>query len=96
MAFKAEAFAEDCTRAAVVVSAREAPVACAATLIDRNVWRANGAVALRWSGDHFEETFARAARHQRPWALTTPEETPSASPSARDATPKQEDLDAGD
>jgi competence protein ComEC len=35
-ALSAEAFAEDCTRAAVVVSPRTAPGDCAATLIDRN------------------------------------------------------------
>ena len=41
MVLEIEAFAEDCARAAVVVSAREAPSsACAATLVDRDVWRA--------------------------------------------------------
>ena len=49
MALSAEAFAEDCARAAVVVSAREGPSTCAATLIDRRAWRAHGAVALRWT-----------------------------------------------
>jgi competence protein ComEC len=55
-----EGFAEDCARAAVVVSAREAPRHCAATLIDRNIWRANGAVALRWTGDRFALSAAPA------------------------------------
>ncbi len=68
MAFKAEAFTEDCARAAVVISAREAPIACAATLIDRKAWRAHGSTALRWTGDHFEETFARPHGIDRPWA----------------------------
>jgi competence protein ComEC len=45
-----EAFAKDCVRAAVVVSAQAAPGACAARLIDRKAWRANGVVALRWTG----------------------------------------------
>jgi competence protein ComEC len=41
MVLEIEAFAEDCARAAVVVSAREAPSsACASTLVDRDVWRA--------------------------------------------------------
>jgi hypothetical protein len=43
MVLEIEAFAEDCARAAVVVSAREAPSsACAETLVDRDVWRAHG------------------------------------------------------
>lgn len=36
-----EGFAEDCARAAVVVSPRAVPGDCAATLIDRNAWRAS-------------------------------------------------------
>ena len=50
MALAVEAFAEDCTRAAVVVSVRETPSPdCVATLVDRDVWQTNGAVALRWT-----------------------------------------------
>jgi competence protein ComEC len=94
MAFKAEAFAEDCARAAVVVSAREAPNTCAATLIDRNVWRAHGAVALRWDGRRFEETFARPPGTDRPWAPAVRPVTAQPA-SARDATPKPEDLEVG-
>ena len=48
-ALSAEAFAEDCTRAAVVVSPRQSPGACQATLIDRAAWRVNGAMTLRWT-----------------------------------------------
>jgi competence protein ComEC len=50
MALSAEAFAEDCARAAVVVSPRQAPGDCAARLVDRRVWRANGASGLRLVG----------------------------------------------
>ena len=42
---EAEAFEEYCHRAVVVVSAREAPGACTALLVDRKAWRANGAIA---------------------------------------------------
>src|ERR1019366_196651 len=55
-----EAFAEDCARAAVVVSPREAPGACNALLIDRRSWRANGALALRWTIDRFALIPAKA------------------------------------
>jgi competence protein ComEC len=68
MAFALEALAEDCTRAVVVVSLREATAPnCAATLIDRNVWRAGGAVALHWRGDRFEQTVALPPKYERPW-----------------------------
>jgi competence protein ComEC len=53
-ALSVEAFVEDCARAAVVVSPREAQRDCAAVLIDRRAWRANGALSLCWIGDRFE------------------------------------------
>jgi competence protein ComEC len=98
MVLSVEAFAEDCKRAAVVVSARQAQIACAAALVDRKVWRAHGAVALRWRGNHFAESYARPPRIERPWARATIEvnETASTPAAPGDATPKQEDLEAGD
>jgi len=42
----AEAFAEDCRRAALVVSQRTAPPSCAATTIDRTVWQRTGSTIL--------------------------------------------------
>jgi competence protein ComEC len=99
-ALSAEAFAEDCTRAAVVVSAREAPGDCAGLLIDRKAWRANGAMALRWTGEHFEQSATRPPGYQRPWARGPRTASESASapirPAVRDATPREEDLEAGD
>ncbi len=99
-ALSAEAFAEDCTRAAVVVSAREAPGACAAILVDRKAWRSNGAMALRWTGDRFEQSAARPPGYERPWARA-PRSTSDAAQAptrlvSRDATPRQEDMEAGD
>ena len=96
MALTVEAFAEDCTRAAVVVSAREAPGDCAATLIDRRTWRAHGATALRWNGNRFEETYAQPPGYDRPWARAASVRTKRAAVGApRDATPRQEDLERG-
>src|SRR5262245_46250907 len=51
-----EAFAEDCRRAALVLSPREAPPGCAAPVIDRKAWQRNGALALRRVGDGWETT----------------------------------------
>jgi competence protein ComEC len=101
MVLEIEAFAEDCARAAVVVSAREAPPsACAATLIDREVWRARGAIALRWTGNRFEQTVTHPADHERPWTRVAA--SPASSrhtqtpPASNDATPRPEALDADD
>ena len=43
--FAPDAFEEDCRRAAVVVATREAPSACAPTVIGRKQWREQGALA---------------------------------------------------
>ena len=98
-ALSAEAFAEDCMRAAVVISAREAPGNCAAALIDRRVWRANGALTLHWTGDSFAMTVARPPDYERPWAHRPPGSarpalTPQQAPP--DATPRARDLEPGD
>ncbi len=96
-----DAFEEDCRRAAVVVTNRELPAACKALTVDRKVSRSNGAIALRRNGEGFELTAARPAGQDRPWAraVAAPEEgtAPTASrPVPRDATPRVEDLEAGD
>ncbi len=51
-----EAFDEDCRRAAVVLTARDAPPGCAALVVDRQALKHNGAVALRRVGQGFEMT----------------------------------------
>ncbi|MBX9844819.1 MAG: ComEC family competence protein [Xanthobacteraceae bacterium] len=97
----ADAFVEDCRKAAVVVTAREAPPKCEALIVDRNVSRAQGAIALRRNGDQWDWTAARPKGHDRPWArtLAAPVETPAPSaarPQPRDATPRTEDMEPGD
>ena len=98
-ALSAEAFTEDCARAAVVVSPR-APGDYNALLIDRKAWRANGALALRWTGDRFELKAARPPGYERPWARAPREPAEAAQaptrPAARDATPRTEDMEIGD
>ena len=100
MVLSVEAFAEDCARAAVVVSSREAPSACAAVLIDRNDWRAHGTVALRWTGDRFEKSVTLPRGYERPWTRTATSAQPNAPeasrPGPRDASPPSEALDAED
>ena len=95
-----DSFEEDCQRASVVVTSRELPAECKALVIDRKVSRGNGAIALRRSGEGFEITAARPAGLDRPWARgsVAPLESaaPAARPQPRDATPRAEDLEAGD
>jgi len=97
-----EAFEEDCRRAVLVVSARAAPPGCAAFVIDRDVWRRFGAMALRRRGAEFEITVTRSRGYDRPWAraaapqrnVLEPSRTPTTRP--RDATPRTDDLEPGD
>jgi competence protein ComEC len=99
MVREVEAFAEDCTRAAVVVSARQAPSArCAAILIDREVWRSRGSIALRRTDDKFKQTVARPADHERPWTHAANNRASGARVSAPsgDVTPRPEALEADD
>ena len=95
-----EGFAEDCARAAVVLSPREAPGVCGALLLDRNKLAGQGATALYRDGKDFTLRVARPSGYARPWAPALPsanetERTP-ARPASRDATPRSEDLEAGD
>jgi competence protein ComEC len=97
----ADAFEEDCRKAAVVVTAREAPPKCDALIVDRNVGRAQGAIALRRNEDQWDWSAARPKGHDRPWAraVAVPAEAPAPStsrPQPRDATPRTEDIEPGD
>ena len=94
LAFHPEALEEDCRRAAVVVTARNASGDCAAILIDRNLSRNSGALALRWNGASFDMIQARPRNHDRPWARSSlgsgenTERSPLSRPLSRDATPR--------
>jgi competence protein ComEC len=99
VALTAEAFQEDCRRAALVISRRTAPPGCAARVIDRTVWPQTGAIALVRSADAFRETVAHPRGYDRPWARAPAEagrDTVGAPPAGRtpprDATPREEDL----
>ena len=100
----AEAVAEDCRRASVVVTAREAPRDCAALAVDRKVWQRHGAVALRRNGPGWEVTRASPEGHERPWARRAPAANDAATsppdgrgrPRPVDATPRAADLEPGD
>jgi competence protein ComEC len=95
----AEAFAEDCGRASLVVSQRTAPPSCAATAIDRTIWPGTGATALYRAGSGWERVVAYPPGYDRPWARSVRSRGEGAAPSSRaprDATPRSEDLGADD
>jgi competence protein ComEC len=103
-----DAFADDCREAVLVIAARAAPPpGCAATVIDRDMWRARGALALHRTASGFVIDAVRGGDVERPWlpARRPLHATPpsAAGPSAvgevrrdppRDATPQPEDLEA--
>ena len=93
-----DALEEDCQRAVLVVTTRDAPPDCAATVIGRNLWRAHGALALRRTPSGFVIDSARAPNFDRPWAPAyrragTTDAATSATAASRpqDATPRSED-----
>jgi competence protein ComEC len=81
-----EAFAEDCASAALIVTRRTAPPACAAQVIDRRVWPHSGALALTRQATGFAVTAARPEGYDRPWARAT-WPRPAAGTTAGDSAP---------
>jgi competence protein ComEC len=101
LALSAEAFEDDCRRAAVVVTAGNGPSSCTSIVSDRQSRQRTGALSLRRAGDGFAITPTRPPGYDRPWAravspVAEAESAPGARPPARDATPRAEDLEPGD
>jgi competence protein ComEC len=98
----AAAFADDCTRAILIVTLRAAPADCAATVLDRATLRSNGAMALIYRNGQFETASARPEGIDRPWTRRREVARNAAQgvaasgvpPASRDATPPQPDIDA--
>jgi len=104
LALAPDAFADDCTRAAIIVTARQTPAGCAATVFDQEGLRGQGALALRRSGDGYAVTATRPRGTDRPWARGIAEDAGAAETARRsprplrviDATPADADLQADD
>jgi competence protein ComEC len=103
LALRPEALADDCERAALVVTARPSPAACGASVIDAERLRRQGAMVLRRSGSGFTIDAVRPRGVDRPWspaiagegdAETTILAPRRAAPRAVDATPSEADLQA--
>ena len=102
-ALKPEALADDCERAAVIVTARPVPAGCAASVIDAERLRRQGAMVLRRSREGFVVETVRPRGIDRPWAPAAVDDNDVDSaflaprvtvPRAVDATPSEADLQA--
>ena len=96
-----EALADDCERAALIVTTRQPPGTCAASVIDAQRLRRQGALALRRGRDGFVVDAVKSRGIDRPWSRAAAEEGETdravlapRKPSSRDATPSDEDLQA--
>jgi competence protein ComEC len=99
LALRPEALADDCARATLVVTARQAPAACAASVIDMERLRRQGALALRRTRDGFAVEAIRPKGVDRPWSPAIPGDSETetsltprlAAPRGVDATPAEAD-----
>jgi len=104
LALRIDALADDCIRAALVVTARPAPADCAAMVVDRPRLKSQGALALAPRGDGFAIQAVRARGANRPWSPAAAGDGDfeltlvprSATPRVKDATPSEADLQAED
>ncbi len=102
LALRAEALSDDCGRAALVVTARQAPATCPSPVIDRERLRKQGALALSRNGGGFAIDANKPKGVDRPWSPAIGGDGESeqmlaprlAAPRAVDATPSEADLQA--
>ncbi|MBR0697490.1 ComEC/Rec2 family competence protein [Bradyrhizobium lablabi] len=105
LATRPEALADDCKRAALIVTARPVPPGCVAAVIDAERLRRHGALTLRRVGGAFHFEAVKPGGIDRPWSPAAPgdgEPEPllrarsDASGPAVDTTPAQADLQGDD
>jgi competence protein ComEC len=102
LALRPDALEDDCARAALVVTARQAPPACRSPVIDQDRLRRQGAMALRRSRDGFAVDAIKPKGVDRPWSPAVAGDTETdtilaprlAAPRPVDATPSETDLQA--
>ena len=101
LALRPDALADDCARAALIVTSRQSPPTCAAAVIPADRLRRQGALALRRTRDGFTIDAVRPQGFDRPWSPAVAGENEaepylvrSAVPRAVDATPAEADLQA--
>jgi competence protein ComEC len=103
LALRPEALSDDCERAALIVTVRQPPAACAASVMSVERLRRQGAMALRQNRDGFSVDAVKPRGIDRPWspapagdgeAETTIIAPRAIAPRAVDATPAEADLQA--
>jgi competence protein ComEC len=100
IAKRADAFADDCEKAAIIVTARQPPPACKARIFDQQRLQQTGSLALYGRGGAFAAEAVRPPGSNRPWARNALEADDSGEGSAvrtltsrpADATPSVENL----
>jgi len=103
-ALRPDAFTDDCARALLVVTAKQAPRSCAAAVIDQARLRRQGTLALWRRGNEFAAESTKPRGSDRPWSPAAPGDaegdaplvTRPAAPRAQDATPSESDLQSED
>jgi competence protein ComEC len=103
LALRPEALADDCARAAVIVTAKQASPDCGALVIGQERLQKQAAISLRRTRGGFAIDAVRPNGVDRPWSpavddQTEPENTAARPAIARpvDATPAEADLQAED
>jgi competence protein ComEC len=101
LALRSEALADDCARAAVIVTWRQPPKDCAALVIGRDQLQKRGTMVLRQTHSGFATDAVRPTGVDRPWAPAGRDDAAPDNNSARpatarpaDATPAETDLGA--
>jgi competence protein ComEC len=103
LSLKPGGLADDCARAALIVTSSPAPSACEATVIELKRLRAQGTMALRWTKRGFIVDAVKPRGTNRPWSpgagdIETEAEPAAAGTSTRpvDATPAEPELQGED
>jgi competence protein ComEC len=101
LALKPEALGDDCERAALVVTARQAPPDCRSPVIDQDRVHRQGAMALRRTWDGFAVDAVKPRGFDRPWSPAVagdgdiePSLVRPVSRGQVDATPAEADVQA--
>jgi competence protein ComEC len=103
LALRPDALADDCARAVLLVTARQAPANCPSPVIDGDRLRRQGTIALRRTRNGFAVDAVRPKGADRPWSPAVAGDTEVEASLARptvsrpaDATPSEADLQAED
>lgn len=103
LSLRPEAMVDDCERAAIIVTSRQVPAGCRASVIDAERLRRYGALALLVTRDGFAVDAVRPRGLDRPWSpaaggdpgdIDTAVSVPRLSRQGIDATPSESDLQA--